>query len=90
LCTQEDTGDDEEEEDEESATGTDKQKMRRLMREMDLELQKTKLAEDFERAPRPEDVLGDTARATKTTDEGEAEELRPVSRLRLRAVVRRA
>jgi hypothetical protein len=30
---------------------------------MDLELQKTKLADDFEKAPRPEEVLGtDTAR----------------------------
>jgi len=32
--------------------------MRRLMKEMDRELQRTKLAEDFEKMPRPETVLG--------------------------------
>jgi hypothetical protein len=57
---------DEEEEEEETdlnSAQADQQKMRRLMREMDLELQKTKLADDFEKAPRPEEVLGtDTAR----------------------------
>lgn len=73
-------GDDDEEEEEEGelSAAAEERRMRRLMKEMDRELQRTKLAEDFEKMPRPETVLGSQGPNSGVADSEAEEEARPV------------